>query len=125
VLTGVGVIIAGLIAPQGQGLLYASLVGLAGFAFVALNAAALILSPAVEPAQGEDDELPRAAMAQRRTLFLILHALAWVYLIFLVDSLWGDAASKWTTVAFIVANGAAVVWIWPAIRKARNGTAGN
>tara|TARA_R110000868_G_scaffold45045_2_gene149837 strand:- start:6163 stop:6789 length:627 start_codon:yes stop_codon:yes gene_type:complete len=120
VLTGVGVIIAGLLAPQGQGLLYASLVGLAGFALVALNAAALILSPAIEPAQGEDDELPKATKSQRRTLFLILHALAWVYLIFLVDSLWGDAASKWTAVAFIFANGAAVTWVWPSIRKSRS-----
>ena len=125
VLTGIGVIIAGLIAPEGQGLLYASLVGLAGFAFVALNAAALILSPAVEPGESGNDESPKAAQAQRRSLFLILHALAWVYVIFLVDSLWGDAASKWAAVAFIFANGAAAVWIWPSIRKARGDTAGN
>ncbi|MGK0266666.1 MAG: hypothetical protein ACI82N_000914 [Maricaulis sp.] len=125
VLTGAGVIIAGLAAPAGQGLLYTSLVGLAGFAFVALNAAGLILSPVVEPVAGEAGDTPPGTQAQRRALFLVLHALAWVYLIFLVDSLWGDAASKWTAIGFIFANGAAAVWIWPSIRKARSDAAGN
>lgn len=40
----------------------------------------------------------------RMALFLILHALLWVFAIFLADSLWGDAVSQLLVWPFIIVN---------------------
>ncbi len=41
----------------------------------------------------------------RIVTILILHALLWVCAIFLIDTFWGDAASKWVAILFTLANG--------------------
>lgn len=118
VATGIAVIVAWLLVPAGQGFLVTAAIGLAGFALVGVDAAALILSPAIAP--DDSDAAPQpATQVQRRTLFMVLHALLWVFAIFLADALWGDNASKWMVIGFVIANGALAVWVLPQIRKAK------
>ncbi len=49
----------------------------------------------------------------RMTTFLILHALLWVFAIFLADSIWGDGVSQAVAFVFIVVNTILAIAILP------------
>ena len=41
----------------------------------------------------------------RRTIICLIHAVVWVFIILLMDAIWGDHAAQWTAVLFVLANG--------------------
>ena len=62
--------------------------------------------------------------AKRGLVLMLLHALLWVFAMFVADGLWGDAAAKWMAVAFVFANGAAGMWLTHLIVQANRDQTG-
>lgn len=83
-------------APVELRMVTSSLVGLGAFGLVIVNW--------VIKMKGEFS-LKTKADYRRLSMFGILHALLWVFAIFLVDSIWGDAAAKWMALGFVLLNG--------------------
>jgi hypothetical protein len=117
---------AWLFVPLEHVKLVSSLVGLGAFCVVI---AAWVRS--VRSEHSEDRREPLApesvagpsgyALAGRGAIFTLLHAVLWVSIIFLADSIWGDVVAQWTAVVFVIANGALISWI---VAKARLGQSG-
>lgn len=87
----------------------AALIGLAAF-FLAL-ASWLSLKPGAAPsAQAggtamDDTQESRIRHAMQSALLHILHAIAWVSVMLLADSVWGDPSRLWTVIGFVLSSG--------------------
>jgi len=55
--------------------------------------------------------------ATRGGLYLIIHAIAWVCVIFLVDFFWGDKAVQYVLIAFVIVNSILAVWFSKARKR--------
>jgi|TARA_R110002073_G_scaffold87436_2_gene207624 hypothetical protein len=102
-------VIAGLAAlavwiwwPAAQMMPLAGAIVLAGFGLAMANWARVILTGGASAAEASTSLL---ASQPRMTALMLLHALFWVAVIFLADSIWGDAVSRWLTLPFILLNG--------------------
>ncbi len=80
----------------------AGVIVLTGFALAAANWARVLLAAGVPARQGVDGLL---ASKPRLTILMLMHVLLWVAVIFLADSVWGDAMARWLLVPFLVLNG--------------------
>lgn len=104
VLAGLACVAIALFAPGDQILLIESVVGISAFALAGLNwllAARRTPSSDVMPGGSRAASL---AKARRMTVILILNGLFWTFLIFVADTMWGDAGARWTLVPFIIVN---------------------
>lgn len=106
-LTGLAALLTWWVAPDASALLLTSLVGFGGLALVGGS----WLWRRVEAAGAEDqgrklEPLSRhTLLSTRAAVGLLLHAVFWVFVIFLADATWGDVAARWVVVVFMVANG--------------------
>jgi len=110
VLTGVVCVAVWLFAPLESVMLIASLVGLSAFSLVFATWAWLAWGEHSQVQQEtlvseHSAEMSQRAPGIRGGLFLLLHALFWVFAIFLADSIWGDSVSQWMGVFFVVVSG--------------------
>lgn len=102
-------VIAGLAAlavwiwwPAAQMMPLAGAIVLAGFGLATANWVRVILTGGVSAAVASASLL---ASQPRMTALMLMHGLFWVAVIFLADSIWGDAVSRWLTLPFILLNG--------------------
>lgn len=102
-------VIAGLAAlavwiwwPAAQMMPLAGAIVLAGFGLATANWVRVILTGGVSAAEASTRLL---ASQPRMTALMLMHGLFWVAVIFLADSIWGDAVSRWLTLPFILLNG--------------------
>lgn len=104
VLAGLACVIVALFAPGDQILLIESVVGISAFALAGLNwwLARRRMPPA--SAMPGDRRAASQARARRMAVILILNGLFWTFLIFVADTLWGDAGARWTLVPFMIVN---------------------
>ena len=127
VLTGLVFVAAWLFVPLEHVKLVSSLVGLGAFGVVFASWVRFVRGehskdrlqlPAAESlaAQSED------ALAGRGSLIMVLHAVLWVFVILLSDSIWGDGVAQWLAVFFVIANGALIPWF---VAKNRLGKSAN
>ncbi|WP_306253038.1 hypothetical protein [Parvularcula sp. IMCC14364] len=63
------------------------------------------------------------SLSPRIAMYLILHALFWVFAMILVDSIWGDAVAQWMAVVFSIANGLVATFVILRILKKTEGSA--
>tara|TARA_R110000868_G_scaffold24255_12_gene96057 strand:+ start:3963 stop:4586 length:624 start_codon:yes stop_codon:yes gene_type:complete len=103
-------VIAGLAAlavwvwwPAPRMMAVAGAITLAGFGLTAANWVRVILTGGVSAQSAARGLL---ASQPRLTVLMLMHALFWVAVIFLADTVWGDAVSRWLIVPFILLNGA-------------------
>ena len=96
--------------PAVQVMQVAGLVVLAGFGLAAANWVRVLLTGA---ARAEAITAGLMSSPTRLSLLMLMHALLWVAVIFLADSIWGDVVSRWLLVPFALLNG------WLAILFAR------
>jgi hypothetical protein len=105
VVAGIVYIAVWVLARPEHAMLISSAIGLIAFALVGAICVRIAFStppgnqPAIGNATGEH------AAASRMTFLFIFHALAWVFAMFFVDSLWGDKAAPWMVIGFVMANG--------------------
>ena len=119
VLAGIACVIVALFAPGDQILLIESVVGISAFALAGLNWSLTkrrILPGATMPG---DSRAASQARAKRLAVILILNGLFWTFLIFVADSLWGDAGARWTLVPFMIVNGLLAISQHKLYRAAR------
>jgi magnesium-transporting ATPase (P-type) len=103
VLFGTVFIASWILVPEPQVVLVSSLVGISGFFIIALR-----WSLSARSSAGNHDEIESVFhnMTVKRIVFIqMLHAILWVSLIFLADTLWGDTASRWMAIVFVLAMG--------------------
>jgi hypothetical protein len=86
----------------------AALIGLA--AILLAFASWLWLKPGqdtnfAEPAAFEETAVSKQRNALRSTILHLLHGVAWAFVMFVADEIWGDQSIKWTVIAFIVSLG--------------------
>tara|TARA_R110002072_G_scaffold260612_2_gene419060 strand:- start:2724 stop:3338 length:615 start_codon:yes stop_codon:yes gene_type:complete len=94
----------------------ASIVVLAGFGLAAANWARVILAVGGLVSQAPEGRLvPRSRML----ILMLLHALLWVAVIFLADSIWGDVVSRWLTVPALILNGVLAVFYTRGTQRRR------
>ncbi len=99
VVVGVVYALVWSLAPMPSALVASSLIGLSGFALVALNwVRVAIRDRAVAAAPGTTVE----TFTRRFGLAVILITLLWGVAIFLVDYVWGDRVSQWAAIVFAV-----------------------
>tara|TARA_R110002051_G_scaffold71405_1_gene128811 strand:+ start:490 stop:1116 length:627 start_codon:yes stop_codon:yes gene_type:complete len=109
VLTGAILIIALSLLPATHVPLWTALIGLGGFLAVGLNAALANLSAARHPGLGaktgqvHSPAVPRGTNTWLSAMY-ILHAIGWVFAMFLADIIWGDKSMVWMLVGFTIAN---------------------
>jgi hypothetical protein len=84
----------------------ASLIILAGFALAAANWARVLLLGGAPVRRGSDGLL---TTGPRLMLLMLMHAVFWVAVIFLADSIWGDFVSRWLAVPAMIFNGVLAV----------------
>ena len=106
VLAGLTCVGVAIFAPGDQILLIEAIVGISAFVLAGLN---WLLTPRRRESRADasDPETQRAASrakAGRMAILLILNGLFWTFLIFVADSLWGDAGARWMLVPFIIVN---------------------
>ena len=75
---------------------------LAGFGLAAANWTRVLLANG-GAVRGVSNE--RFGSKSRLTLLMMLHALLWVAVIFLADTIWGDVVSQWLVLPFVLING--------------------
>jgi hypothetical protein len=107
VLTGVLYIAAWVFAPKEHAMLISSAIGLIAFAVVGAICVRITFSAPASQLFDTEKTLPTAkpSLCSRTSLLFIFHALAWVFAMFFVDSLWGDRATPWMVIGFVMANG--------------------
>ncbi len=107
VLTGVLYIAVWVFAPKEHAMLISSAIGLIAFAVVGAICIRLAFSAPASQLFDTEKTLPTAkpSLCNRTSLLFIFHALAWVFAMFFVDSLWGDKAAPWMVIGFVMANG--------------------
>ncbi len=105
VVTGLVLVAALLAAPADRIELWAGLLGLGGLSWVLLDA---LYRPGAnlraDPARDLSEPEKKHAAARTSALFIV-HAIGWVFAMFLGDYFWGDGAAKWMVIAFTIANG--------------------
>lgn len=110
VLAGIVFVALWAFAPVEHVMRTSALVGLAAFGFVA--ASQLRLSLGRDPGRGhattESDAATSGVALTRWVLIYFLHALLWVFAMFLADSIWGDRAAPWMVGSFVLASGALI-----------------
>ena len=104
VLTGLTLIAAFALLPDEGVVFQGAVIGLIGFAGVGLT-----LLRSGRPA-GRDQRADPGALAYRNAgvrvgAIFILHAIAWVFAMFIADVLFGDRAAIWMVIGFTIANG--------------------
>lgn len=105
VLAGLACVAAAFIAPPAQILLIEAIIGIGAFLIAGLIwAGASLAAPNRGMTETDDSAHAAKARVQRLTVFLILNALFWVFLIFVADVVWGDAGARWMLVPFIIVN---------------------
>jgi small-conductance mechanosensitive channel len=121
VLAGLVTIAIWILLPIESVMLTAGLVGLGAFILVGANWVWLLMSGADETVEIPDYEPANdpATSQKRLGLLMILHALLWGFAIFLADSIWGDAVSRWMTIPFIIANSLLAIYAIPKMRSNR------
>lgn len=105
VVTGLVLVAALLAAPADQIELWAGILGLGGLSWVLLDA--LFGRPSVRrdtPTREMSAPEKKHATARLNALFIV-HAIGWVFAMFLGDYLWGDSSAKWMVVVFTISNG--------------------
>lgn len=106
VLTGLALVVVLLIAPADRIERWSGIVGLGGLSLVFIDALVQLPAAAVRSTRRADRtaiEIRHAAT--RQAALYIVHAIGWVFAMFLADDLWGDAAAIWMVVAFTISNG--------------------
>lgn len=106
VMAGLVQIAAWLFAPQDAPLI-ASIAGLSAVALAGANYLLKSIRRPARAASGADPHVRenRLLIGKRDVVFHILHALAWVFAMFLADEIWGDAAAKWMVIGFVLSQG--------------------
>ena len=106
-LTGLAALLTWLLAPDDHALLLTALVGFGGMALVGGSWLWRRVEAAGVDALGLTMSLPGQApvLTIRAVVGLLLHAVFWVFIMFLADATWGDVAARWVAVVFMVANG--------------------
>ena len=103
VLTGLAVVAIWLAVPADSAMLASAMAGLGGL-FISLMLWTFQAAPRLAGFRGPE-ALEHPASIRRLTVLFLLHAVFWVFLIFLADTLWGDASAKWIAIAFTLLNG--------------------
>ena len=121
VLGGLLIIGLWLWAPEASRILVTSIAGLATFATVLLTTLLMTRSaPAGRSVSPDMPEIGNAAMS-RQILLHILHAVMWVFAMFLVAELWNSKNTiAWLAVGFTVSQGILSTCLaapWRALRK--------
>jgi hypothetical protein len=96
-------------APIQHVMRISALVGLGAFALVAASQLRLVLAADARGRHERTSHSPavdEAAAATRIVAVQLLHALLWVFAMFLTDSIWGDTVAQWMVLPFIIASGA-------------------
>ncbi|WP_339748714.1 hypothetical protein [uncultured Maricaulis sp.] len=88
--------------PAEQMMPVAGAIVLAGFGLAAANWTRVLLANG-GAVRGVSNE--RFGSKSRLTLLMMLHALLWVAVIFLADTIWGDVVSQWLVLPFVLING--------------------
>ena len=88
--------------PAAQMMAVAGIIVLAGFGLASANWARLLLSGGATIREASDELV---SSRPRLTILMLMHALLWVAIIFLADTIWGDAVSRWLVLPFLVLNG--------------------
>ena len=106
-LTGLAALLTWLLAPLEHALMLTSLVGFGGMALVGGSWLWRRVEAAGVEALGLTMSLPGQApvFTTRAVVGMLLHAVFWVFIMFLADATWGDVAARWVAVVFMVANG--------------------
>lgn len=102
VLAGVAAMASSVLLPLDRMLAVEAVIGVAAFGIVALAWVVLTRGgPVPTLAELAPDGPADATSPRSRTgILLILHGLFWVFMIFLIDSIWGDQAAQWTAIIF-------------------------
>ena len=105
VLTGAILIVALLAAPADQIELWSGIVGLGGMSIILIDVISRRTSEAGQGRAKHDQSTVEKKHAETRvSALLIVHAIGWVFAMFLADYLWGDAAAKWLLLPFTILN---------------------
>lgn len=104
VLAGLACVVIALFAPGEQILLIESVVGISAFALAGFNWWLATHRMPPTAAKSGDRRAASQAKARRMAVILILNGLFWTFLIFVADTLWGDAGAQWTLVPFVIVN---------------------
>jgi hypothetical protein len=107
VLAGIVFVALWAFAPTEHVMRISALVGLAAFGLVA--ASQFRPSLGRERARGHaatEGDAATTGVAKRWVLIYFFHAVLWVFAMFLAESIWGDRAAQWMSIAFVLANGA-------------------
>ncbi|WP_417482651.1 hypothetical protein [Maricaulis sp.] len=96
--------------PAAQVMQVTGVIILAGFGLAAANWARVLLTGAAAAGAVCAGLMSSPA---RLSLLMLMHALLWVAVMFLADSIWGDVVSRWLLVPFTLLNG------WLALLFAR------
>lgn len=104
VVTGMVLVAALLFVPADGIELWAGILGLGGLAWVLLDALYGRLAARPDGAKRETSEAEKKHAATRSSALFIVHAIAWVFAMFLGDYIWGDRAGMWMVIAFTVSN---------------------
>ena len=89
-------------------------IGMIGVWIVFIDAIIPILSEAQMPESPIPPKALKSHSEARITALYIIHAIGWVFAMFLASHLWGDEANVWMVVAFVVANSLLAVRLSPA-----------
>ena len=106
VLAGLGAMGVWIWWPADQMMALASVIVLAGFALAAANWARVLLVGGMPARQGSEGLL---TSRPRLMILMLMHALFWVAVIFLADTIWGDIVSRWLVVPAMIFNGVLAV----------------
>ncbi len=105
VLAGIIYIAVWVLARPEHAMLISSAIGLIAFAVVGMVCVRIAFNaPSGNPTE-KDPATGQSSFASLTTLLFIFHALAWVFAMFFVDSIWGDKAAPWMVIGFVIANG--------------------
>ena len=105
VVTGMVLIVVLLVVPADGIELWAGILGLGGLAWVLLDALSGRQAARPGGAKREASEAEKKHAATRTSALFIVHAIAWVFAMFLGDYIWGDRAAMWMVIAFTISNG--------------------
>ena len=123
VLAGLTCVGVAILAPGDQILLIEAIVGISAFVLAGLNWLRLAQTASPDDSAKADAESTASfnkAKAQRMAIFLILNALFWTFLIFVADTVWGDAGAQWMLVPFIIVNSLLAITQMRLVQKARD-----
>lgn len=103
---GLGALAVWIWWPVEQMMPVAGAIVLAGFGLAAANWTRVLLA---NGGAARDASKELAASRPRQTLLMLLHAIFWVAVIFLADTIWGDVVAQWLVLPFVLINGLVAV----------------